>query len=441
MRAERSESISLWLQVHLDRKRERAREIAARTGTERSRHQTLWRAQVRHLVTRYSGGQTWRGTAQTGTAACRAASFRVRGSGCRTKLGRGRQSGRRTRGESAKRRPVRGRCRGIGCGQAHSPRVSSVVAVCRIRSKDRALGVLAHFGPAVLPASELSNTILSTAISHVSRIAALSCFKYLRRTGSASSEPIAPIASAAWPRDRHVRDQPFGRLGHCQLGGPVSTDLVSDHNVLVVVFEDFGQDGESARVLELPEAVGEFMPEECRFAIEACFEFARSAAFSPCCSIRGGQRTFCDDLDGSFASEALESEQGAEPLSERNLGRVELAVETRVDVFVGRRHGCTGELGLSAIRASSSSHTRDEDFSHSNGDEKTRRCRPFGIIQPFADRSSRAFAGLRGIQGKTTLDDSSAATLEERSLSAKVIGRGCCTASFPLTERARASAP
>lgn len=59
-----------------------------------------------------------------------------------------------------------------------------------------------HFGSAAFPASELSNTILSTAISQVSRIAALSCLRYLRSTGRASSLPIAPIASAACRQKR-----------------------------------------------------------------------------------------------------------------------------------------------------------------------------------------------------------------------------------------------
>lgn len=48
--------------------------------------------------------------------------------------------------------------------------------------------------------------------------------------------------------------------------------------------------------------------------------------------------TFGDDLDGTGSSETLEREEGAESLCERDLVRVELAVETGVYILVGRSH-------------------------------------------------------------------------------------------------------
>lgn len=48
--------------------------------------------------------------------------------------------------------------------------------------------------------------------------------------------------------------------------------------------------------------------------------------------------TFGDDFDGTGSSETLEREEGAESLCERDLVRVELAVEAGVHIFVGGSH-------------------------------------------------------------------------------------------------------
>lgn len=111
-----------------------------------------------------------------------------------------------------------------------------------------------------------------------------------------------------------------------------------DHDVLFVILEDFGQDRERARVLELAQAISEFVSEEGRLAVKACgcgsasFPHERGPGYGGCLL------TFGDDLDGTGASETLEREEGAESLRERDLVRVELAVETGVHVFVGRTH-------------------------------------------------------------------------------------------------------
>lgn len=43
-----------------------------------------------------------------------------------------------------------------------------------------------------------------------------------------------------------------------------------DHDVLFVILEDLGQDRERARVVELAQAISEFVSEEGRFAVKAC---------------------------------------------------------------------------------------------------------------------------------------------------------------------------
>lgn len=43
-----------------------------------------------------------------------------------------------------------------------------------------------------------------------------------------------------------------------------------DHDVLFVILKDFGQDRERARVLELAQAISEFVSEQGRLAVKAC---------------------------------------------------------------------------------------------------------------------------------------------------------------------------
>lgn len=100
------------------------------------------------------------------------------------------------------------------------------------------------------------------------------------------------MASAACRKQNRCRGVSKG--AHNQFGfaqDSQRTHLVPDHDVLFVILEDFGQDRKRARVLELAQAISEFVSEEGRLAVKACacgsapFKYEHGPGYELCANL------------------------------------------------------------------------------------------------------------------------------------------------------------